>query len=511
MRYAPNSVSCQISFSFSIFPIFEESLTKLPCQLSFNSASSLQAIHGLKANVKKGDWYKTLDISAGAPSTQMVIDKPEHAVRRRKMAPAFSERALKEAEGLISISARKLAEQIGKQHPKSSNGGAHSEDSDNDNWTTPQNFGNWSTWFGFDFISDLGYGESFGMLDNDANRWIAPVLRSASKFIYYVGYLPFIDLIRPLMGTRIQDYIGGQSAADSLKYTNLANARVAERIALEEKMQQAGEKPNRRDTFHYLLNSKDPATGKGLTREELQADSALVIAAGADGVGLTLSATVFYLIRNPTVLSKLTTEICQAFASLAEIQNPKLNTLTYLSACIDETLRLCPPKASTVPRQVLAGGMEIDGHYIPAGVDVGTPVYVLHHNEEHFPQAWSYKPERWIVADPDGKSVAVGEEVEGMTRESVLQARAALCPFLIGPLNCIGKNMAYFAVKVSLAQLLWRYDIRASRAGEGIGGSGGGAKDLEWGRQREDEYQITDYITGFRDGPIVQLRARARG
>lgn len=412
------------------------------------------------------------------------------------MAPAFSERALKEAERFISIKAQTLTRQLGSSLLESTKHG---------DWAPPQNMGDFATYFGFDFISDLGYGNSFDMLTKEENRWIPPVLQSANRFIYYVGYLPFVALIRPFMGTSIQDYLGGQSAADSLKFTILANSRLAERIAMEEEIKRAGEKPSRKDTFHYLLNSKDPMTGKGLTIEEMQADSALIIAAGADAVGLTLSATIFYLIHNPAILSKLTTEIRSAFASPTEIQNPKLGSLPYLTACIDETLRLCPPKPSTAPREVLSGGTQIDGHQIPAGTTVGTPVYVLHHDQDIYPHPWSYCPERWIL---DAK--AEGGE-EGSTVESVAKARAAFCPFLTGPMNCIGKNVAYLALKAALAQMLFRYDIK--RVGEEMGRCergrvGGGRADLEEGRQREDEYQMVDYIAGFRDGPWIQLRAK---
>jgi hypothetical protein len=37
---------------------------------------------------------------------------------------------------------------------------------------------------------------------------------------------------------------------------------------------------------------------------------------------------------------------------------------------------------------------------------------------------------------------------------------------------------------------------------------GGGGMELEEGRKREDEYQMTDYILGFRDGPVVPLMSR---
>jgi cytochrome P450 len=413
----------------------------------------------------------------------MVLDKKEHALRRRCMAPAFSEQAVKDAERIIAVSSNKLAEEIGSL-PE---GGKPGE------WTLAKNMGDWATWFGFDFVGDLGYGKRFEMLDKEDFRWIPPTLKSASRFLYYVGYLPFIELVRPLMGTPFQSYLGGESAEESLRYTDLANSRLAERMATEKKMKEAGEIPTRKDTFYYLLNSKDPLTGKEFTTEELQADSALIIAAGADGVGLTLGAIMFYLIRNSKVLSKLTNEVRSAFANPSEIQNPKMGSLPYLQACIDETMRMCPPKPSSLPREILAGGMEVDGHYLPEGTTVGTPVYVLHHNEDIYPNPWSYMPERWII-----------DEKAGVTAESVATAKSAFCPFLIGPLNCIGKNIAYVAMKSSLCQLLYRYDIR--QAGKVTGG--GGAPDLEEGRHREDEYQITDYILGFRNGPFIELKAR---
>lgn len=72
-------------------------------------------------------------------------------------------------------------------------------------------------------------------------------------------------------------------------------------------------------------------------------------------------------------------------------------------------------------------------------------------------------------------------------------------------MNCAGKNMAYRALKLVLVTLLYQYDIRA--AGEPTGG--GGALNRKEGRRREEEYQMIDYIAAYRDGPMVQLRARA--
>ncbi|KAL2074201.1 hypothetical protein VTL71DRAFT_7979 [Oculimacula yallundae] len=451
--------------------------------LSISTPSSIPQIHGAKANVKKGAWYKTLDISAGAPSVQMEIDKHQHAMRRRFLAPAFSERALKEAENLIAVSAKKLSRGLAFGTKEGA-------------WSDPINFNDWATFFGFDFISDLGYGQSFGMLDHEENRWIPGVLKSASIFLYYVGYLPFIDLVRPLMGTWIQDYIGGQAAADSLKFTNLANGRRAERTALENQRTTKATDSGRRDTFHYLLNSKDPVTGNMFTTEQLQADSALIIAAGSDGVGISLAACMFYLLKYPRTMEILTNEIRRSFKSSEEISNPTLSSLPYLHACLEETLRMNPPKPSSLPREVLTGGLLIDGHLLPRGINFGSPLYVIHHDPSVFSDPWTYLPERWIASTSTG-----------VTSEDVSAARAACAPFLIGPMNCIGKNMSFIALKLALATLLLENDVRG---GEELTG-GGRSDDAEELRRRIGEYQMTDWILGFRDGPMVALRPRQLG
>lgn len=287
------------------------------------------------------------------------------------------------------------------------------------------------------------------------------------------------------------DYIGGQAAADSFRFTQLANTSLAERIARENEDQSSSEE-TRKDIFHYLLQSRDPVTGKGFSREELQADSGLLIAAGSDGVAFTISAAVFYLLHNPPVLAKLTDEIRTAFHDVSEIRHSKLNSLIYLQSTIDETLRISPALPSIMPREVLAGGIELDGHHIPKGATVGISAYAIHHNETYYPLSWEFRPERWIV-----------DEKTGATPDSVTAARGAFCPFSAGSMNCAGKNMAYLALKSALATLLYRFDIRL--AGEP---TGGGGLDMEEGRRRVGEYQMTDFIAAYRDGPMVQLRAR---
>ncbi|KAF2468670.1 benzoate 4-monooxygenase cytochrome P450 [Lindgomyces ingoldianus] len=450
-----------------------------PNSLSFRSPEALKAIYGNNAHIKKGDWYLTLDISAGAPSVQMVIDQHQHALRRRVMSPAFSEKALRDAEPLINTTARKLCERL-----------AEALSCTKDEWSKGFDLQVWIAYYGYDFISDLAFGRSLELLDREEHRFVPPTLRSASQFLYYVGYLPFAALVRPLMGTSVQDYFPGQSARDSLKYTDLANSRLAERIEREKKRKEGGGGAERKDTFHYLLNSRDPVTGKEFTVEELQADTSLLIAAGSDGVTLASCALLFYALQQPHILRKLINEIREAFPTVEDIRTPKLNGLLYLHACIEESLRMAPPKPGSLPRIVLPGGTEIDGQHIPAGTTVGVSHYVIHRNADVFPEPNMFRPERWIVGD-------------GNSAEQLAAQKRAFCPFGIGPMNCIGRNTAYLAIKLALAHLFWQFDFRVH--GDLIGG---GSKKMEEGRRDETEYQMYDWIIGFPSGPIVQVRSR---
>ena len=451
-----------------------------PNSLSFRSPEALKAIYGSNAHVKKGDWYLTLDISAGAPSIQMMINQHEHALRRRVISPAFSERALRDAEPLINANAEKLCAKL-----------AEAANCVKDHWSGPVNLLQWVSYYGYDFISDLAFGRSFELLEHEHHRFVPGVLKSASQFLYYVGYLPFAPLVRPIMGTSIQDHFPGQSAKDSLKYTELANSRLAERIQRENARKEGDGSRDRKDVFHYLLNSKDPITGKAFTVEELQADTALLIAAGSDGVTLAVCALLFYGLQKPAVLEKLAGEIREAFNTSSEIRTPKLTQLPYLNACIEESLRLAPPKPGSLPRIVLPGGIEIDGHHIPGGITVGVSHYVIHRNPDVFLDPNEFRPERWIIGN-------------GVTEEQVKAAKRAYCPFGIGPMNCVGKNMAYLATKLALAHLFWSFDFRVH--GKLVGG---GSKDAEEGRRDENEYQLWDWIIGFPSGPIVDIRLRS--
>ena len=223
---------------------------------------------------------------------------------------------------------------------------------------------------------------------------------------------------------------------------------------------------------------------------------------GSDTTSTALSSTLHHLLYSPFHLTHLTNLVRHTFSDLASITPNAVNHLLYLRACIDESMRLAPPVPALLPRETLTGGIDIDSHHFPAGTVVGVPTYALHHKEEYFPLAFTFKPERWLHEDPDAdadpamnghmeeKRDMIGDDKVAI--ESLKLAQSAFCPFSIGPRGCIGKGVAYAEVGVAVARLLWLYDLRlVEEAPMGCRG-----------------YAIRDLFVAGKDGPVVQFRLR---
>ncbi|KAK6613769.1 cytochrome P450 3A31 [Botrytis cinerea] len=209
------------------------------------------------------------------------------------------------------------------------------------------------------------------------------------------------------------------------RYLELMAGLVRARIAL-------GKGPHQ-DLFSFVVDAKDPGTGKGFSENELWAESRFLL----------IAALFFYLFRNKACYGKLVAEIRKTFDSVSEIQTgPRLAQWHYLRACTDESMRMSPPISSTLWRTISAAdGVWIDGNYISKGVDIGVSPYASHHIGEIFPDSYKLKPDRWIES-PENSS------------EAVEKARAAVGPFSIGTRACAGRTMAYTEISNTITRTL---------------------------------------------------------
>jgi cytochrome P450 len=217
---------------------------------------------------------------------------------------------------------------------------------------------------------------------------------------------------------------------------------------------------------------------------------------GAFSTSGALSALFFYLSRNPDCYNKLADEVRSEFSKGSEIVGgPQLSSCRYLRACIDETLRMSPPVPGTLWREMPstdngANPLIIDGYAIPKGTQVGVNIYTLHHSEEYFPDAFAFKPERWLETSEE--------------RQKVM--RDAFTPFSIGYRGCAGKAMAYLESSLVIAKTMWYFDFKATPGK--LSEVGAGTPGRTDGRGHAGEYQLYDTFNGAHDGPYLIFHPR---
>lgn len=124
--------------------------------------------------------------------------------------------------------------------------------------------------------------------------------------------------------------------------------------------------------------------------------------AGSDTTSISLSSIMWHIMHNPEVLRKLREEIdefTQQGKCSDNITFKESQEMPYFQAIIKEALRMHSATGLPMWRVVPAGGAEIDGRFFPEGTEVGVNAWVAHYDERVFPDAKTFRPERWLETE----------------------------------------------------------------------------------------------------------------
>lgn len=436
-------------------------------QVVFNTLSSLQALHVKSANVFKGDeFYGLLDSGpAGGKSVQMIADNEAHSARRKLLDKALPPR--EQAFRDINELSHQLIDVIEQEADDSSG---------------IVDIARVTSWYSFDVISTIAFGQSFDMLHTHTWRWLPLCLQEMSAFLYAAGFAsghaPLLRFFQWLLRTNWPSRLGLTTAVQAQRYADLAADQVhrrGNRLKLEGPVAAS----DRKDIFGHLMRAGFHNSA------DLTSESSLLIAAGSDAVRFSVAATVFYLLQDADARSKAEAEVRALDLGPDGLNESKIASLKYLRACIDEAMRLSPPKAGSIPRETGAGGIIIDGVSIPEGINVGTSTYALHRDPDIYKQPYEYRPERWLQRPHDPRLYA------------------AFTPFLKGPRACPGKAVAYIAMQTVLFHMLREYDIETAGIGENSVAS---FESVTASKRQQIDYSFNDWIIGYTKGPFVRVR-----
>lgn len=137
---------------------------------------------------------------------------------------------------------------------------------------------------------------------------------------------------------------------------------------------------DRRNIFTDFL-AVDGADENHISKDSIVTEATGLIGAGGGTTSVTLTYLVWAVLSNPPIQARLEAEV----AKLPEdFVDEDLETVSYLNAVIEETLRLHGPVPGSLSRVVPKTGLQVLGYYIPPGTVVGTQSYSMHRNPEIF-------------------------------------------------------------------------------------------------------------------------------
>jgi cytochrome P450 len=219
-----------------------------------------------------------------------------------------------------------------------------------------------------------------------------------------------------------------------------------EAALLEEvdRRRRAGEN-GRRDIVSLLIEARYE-DGSPLGGRELR-DELLTLL--TDGPTSSSLAWVFErLLRHPDKLARLQAEVrAESPADGPEMPDMEASEAhrpggAYMDAVVKETLRLCPPVPVVVRR--LLKPMELGGYALPAGTTVAPCVYLIHRNEEIYPNPRRFLPERFLEQPP---------------------GTYTWIPFGGGTRRCLAASYAEMEMKRVLRTVLSEVELRPADAG----------------------------------------------
>lgn len=146
------------------------------------------------------------------------------------------------------------------------------------------------------------------------------------------------------------------------------------------------------------------------------------------------------LMRDPVRYRNLQQEIRSKFSASKPITDSQLVGLPYLTACINEGLRLWPGLNGQFTSRVSTGAV-VDGVYVPPGCLVSADLYTLQRHPRYWHDPDTFKPERWL--DPKNP-----DEMR------------AFRPFSAGPRSCPGRQIALQKLRLTLAKFMFLFDMQ---------------------------------------------------
>ena len=157
-----------------------------------------------------------------------------------------------------------------------------------------------------------------------------------------------------------------------------------------------------------------------------------------------MKITSYHIVANTGIRQNLLREIETVVAvpgTPAYLQ--ELEKLKYLTAIINEGLRLSYGTSSRICRASPDRSLDFHGTEIPVGTPINMSTVLMHDNSDIFPEPSVFRPERWLQGDHQ-------------------KLQKYLVTFSKGTRMCVGMNLAYAEMYLTLASVFRNFNFDLS-------------------------------------------------
>ncbi|KAL4760661.1 cytochrome P450 [Aspergillus foveolatus] len=377
-----------------------------PNALSHGAPAAIKDIHGHGTTCVKDRFYS--ETSGSHAHLADVVDKQDHARKKKVLASAYTIKYLEGWEYKVSDMTARLIRVFDDRCTEALRPSVQvPEERD-----LTLDFRSWTNHFTVAAIANIGLSEDLGFLEQGSDK---------------ISSESMDGQVKNRLSKVLSPYYRNLWKLDA-DWNGIVYSRATRRL----KRYLSGEKLD--DFFTAMMEDKKGAA-HNLEMGEIVAEISIMMNAGSDTIAIALRNVLFFLLKNTRCMARLREEIDEVLDG-DEIVAPysKVKHLSYLRACLDESLRMLPPVIFGLPRRTLPEGTTILGEHVAGDTSVSISAYVVHHDESVYKDNNTYLPERWL-----------GEEGKSL--------QSYLIPFSTGARGCIGRNISYLEQTVVLASL----------------------------------------------------------
>ncbi|XP_063068132.1 cytochrome P450 27C1 [Engraulis encrasicolus] len=248
------------------------------------------------------------------------------------------------------------------------------------------------------------------------------------KTTMYAGAIP--KWLRPVIPKPWEEFCSSWDGLFGFSQMHIDNklAEIKEKVARGEEV--------RGGLLTHMLVTRE------MNKEEITANMTEMLLAGVDTTSFTLSWAAYLLARHPEVQQRIFQEVTRSLGGRPPTADDVPN-LPLIRGLVKETLRLFPVLPGN--GRITQDDLVVGGYFIPKGTQLALCHFSTSMNEESFPKAEEFKPERWLRKDQTDRVDNFGS-----------------IPFGYGIRSCVGRRIAELELHLALTQMLQNFRIEVS-------------------------------------------------